>query len=114
MDNLPTFFLLLLIAVVGVFTLDVYLPGMPSMAAQFDVSLTQITYTFTAFSIVFAITQMIHGSLSDVIGRKPVVLGGLVIAAAATILCIKADSYWSLFAARLLQAVGKRSSIPIY
>ena len=40
MKNLSTMFLLVLIAVVGVFTLDVYLPGMPSMAAQFDVTLT--------------------------------------------------------------------------
>jgi DHA1 family bicyclomycin/chloramphenicol resistance-like MFS transporter len=106
MDNLPTVLMLLLIAMVGVFTLDVYLPGMPSMAAQFDVSLTQITYTFTAFSIVFAVTQLIHGTLSDVIGRKPVVVVGLAIAAAATILCIRADTYLSLFTARLLQAVG--------
>ena len=106
MDNLPTIFLLMLIAVVGVFTLDVYLPGMPSMAAQFDVSLTQITYTFTAFSIVFAVTQLVNGALSDVIGRKPVVIGGLMIAAVATLCCINANTYWSLLSARLLQAVG--------
>ncbi len=106
MDNLSTLFLLLLIAVVGVFTLDVYLPGMPAMAANFNVSLTQITYTFTAFSVVFAITQLVHGTLSDVFGRKPVVMAGLTIAAAATYLCIKAPTYETLFAARILQAVG--------
>lgn len=106
MKNLSTLILLLLIAVVGVFTLDVYLPGMTSMAAQFDVSLTQITYTFTAFSVVFAVTQLVHGTLSDVLGRKPIVLGGLAIAAVATLLCIKADTYQSLFAARILQAIG--------
>jgi DHA1 family bicyclomycin/chloramphenicol resistance-like MFS transporter len=106
MENLSTLLLLVLIAVVGVFTLDVYLPGMPSMAAQFDVSLTQISYTFTAFSVMFAIMQLVHGTLSDVIGRKPVVLGGLSIAALATFFCIKAESYETLFAARLLQAMG--------
>lgn len=106
MENLSTLLLLVLIAVVGVFTLDVYLPGMPSMAAQFDVSLTQIAYTFTAFSVMFAIMQLVHGTLSDVIGRKPVVLGGLSIAAAATFFCIRAESYETLLAARLLQAMG--------
>lgn len=106
MENLSTLLLLVLIAVVGVFTLDVYLPGMPSMAAQFNVSLTEISYTFTAFSVVFAFMQLIHGTLSDVIGRKPVVLGGLAIAAIATLFCIKAESYETLFAARLLQAIG--------
>lgn len=106
MENLSTLLLLVLIAVVGVFTLDVYLPGMPSMAAQFDVSLTEISYTFTAFSVMFAFMQLVHGTLSDVIGRKPVVLGGLSIAAVATFFCIKAETYEALFAARLLQAMG--------
>jgi DHA1 family bicyclomycin/chloramphenicol resistance-like MFS transporter len=106
MENLSTLLLLVLIAVVGVFTLDVYLPGMPSMAVQFDVSLTQISYTFTAFSVMFAIMQLVHGTLSDVIGRKPVVIAGLSIAAIATFFCIRAETYAALFAARLVQAMG--------
>lgn len=106
MKNISTLLLLLLIAIVGVFTLDVYLPSMPSMAAQFDVTLTEIIYTFTAFSIVFAFTQIIHGTLSDVVGRKPVVIGGLAIAAVATFYCINANTYLQLFAARMLQAIG--------
>lgn len=106
MKNISTLVLLLLIAVVGVFTLDVYLPGMPAMAAQFDVTLTDITYTFTAFSIVFAFAQLFHGTLSDVVGRKPVIVGGLAVATIATLYCVTANSYGQLFAARMLQAVG--------
>lgn len=106
MKNITTLILLGLIAVVGVFTLDVYLPGMPAMADQFDVSIDQICRTFTAFSIVFAISQLFYGALSDYIGRKPVLVTGLFISAIATILCIYAKSYESLFYARILQASG--------
>lgn len=113
MNNLSTLIMLLLIAIVGVFTLDVYLPGIPSMASQFNVSVTEITYTFTAFSIVFAIAQLIHGTLSDVFGRKPILIVGLAIATAATLLCITAETYQVLFVSRILQALGISSFVVV-
>lgn len=102
-----------MIAVVGVFTLDVYLPGMQSMAEQFSVGIKDISYTFTAFSIVFAFSQLFHGVISDTIGRKPVIICGLAIAALATYLCINAQSYGSLFLSRMLQAVGISSFVVV-
>lgn len=111
--NFSTLILLVLIAVVGVFTLDVYLPGMPAMADQLHVSMKEIAYTFTGFSIVFAISQLLHGVFSDYLGRKKVLISGLSIAAFATILCMYAQSYKLLFAARLLQAVGISSFVVV-
>lgn len=113
MKNKSTLCFLILIAVVGVFTLDVYLPGMQSMADQFNVTMKEITYTFTGFSIMFAITQLFHGAISDYIGRKPVVVLGLIVSAIATIICIYADNYKTLFAARILQAVGISSFVVV-
>lgn len=106
MKNLLTIILLGLLAIVGVFTLDVYLPGMPSMAQEFGVSISQISFTFISFSIIFAISQLFHGPLSDRIGRKPVLLGGLFTAAIATLFCIRSKNYEVLLAARILQAIG--------
>jgi Bcr/CflA subfamily drug resistance transporter len=113
MKNFSTVFLLGLIAVVGVFTLDVYLPGMPAMAKEFGVSVTQIGFTFTGFAIVFAISQLFHGILSDRMGRKPVLLGGLGVAAIATLFCITSKSYDSLLSARILQAIGISSFVVV-
>lgn len=106
MKNISTIILLGLIAIVGVFTLDVYLPGIPAMAGEFGVSINLISRTFTSFSIVFSVSQLFHGMLSDYFGRKPLLLGGLAIAAIATFLCINAKTYESLLGARLMQAIG--------
>lgn len=113
MKNISTLIMLFLIAIVGVFTLDVYLPSIPSMASQFDVSLTEITYTFTVFSVVFAIMQLVHGSLSDVYGRKPIMLIGLAIAGMATLFCITANTYHGLFISRMVQAIGISSFVVV-
>jgi Bcr/CflA subfamily drug resistance transporter len=113
MKNFSTIFLLCLIAVVGVFTLDVYLPGMPAMAREFCVSTTEIGFTFTGFSIAFAISQLFHGALSDRIGRKPILLIGLGVAAIATLFCITSHSYDVFLSARILQAVGISSFVVV-
>ena len=104
--NHSSVLMLILIAVVGVFTLDVYLPSIPTMADQFHVSLKEITYTFTAFSLVFAVAQLFHGAFSDLFGRKPILIFGLLVAAVATIVCIYSTNYEMLFMARILQALG--------
>lgn len=106
MKNFSTLLMLGLIAIVGVFTLDVYLPGMPSMAKDFNVSINMICYTFTGFSIVFSVAQLFYGLLSDHVGRKPILLFGLAIAAIATVICIYAKTYSVFLFGRLLQATG--------
>lgn len=113
MKNISTLFMLILVAVVGVFTLDVYLPGIPAMAAQFKVSITEITYTFTAFSVMFAVSQLFHGALSDFWGRKPVLLLGLTIASISTLICISAETYKTLLFARVMQAAGISSFVVV-
>lgn len=111
MKNYSNIILFALIAIVGVFTLDVYLPAMPVMSEELDVSINQIAFTFTGFSIVFAFSQLIHGALSDCYGRKPVLLLGLSIAAIATIFCIIAERYEMFLISRLVQAIGISSFV---
>lgn len=106
MKNFSTLFLLSLIAIVGVFTLDVYLPGTSAMAKEFGVEISDIALTFCWFSIIFAFSQLFHGKISDYMGRKPVLISGLITAALATCLCIYSKNYILLVAARILQAIG--------
>lgn len=105
-NNYSTIILLGLIAIVGVFTLDVYLPGIPSMANEYNVSIPQICLTFTGFSIVFSVFQIFYGVMSDYYGRKPILLIGLFMAGLASLLCMQANNFNTFFAFRLMQALG--------
>ena len=99
-------FILILIAISGVFTLDVYLPGIPDATQSLSATIAQLNFTFTLFSIVFACGQLVWGPLSDKFGRKPILLFGLTLASCATIACAFSVEYWQLLCLRGLQAIG--------
>jgi MFS family permease len=68
---------------------------------------------FTAFSISRALLGPFVGRLSDRIGRRPLILGGLFLYAVVSVLYASADSLWMLGAFRLLQGVASVMVTPI-
>lgn len=90
----------------GPISTDLYLASLPDMARAFatDVATTQMT--LSAFLIGFAIAMPVYGPLSDRFGRRPVILGGIVIYLAASVFCVFAPSMEALIAGRFLQALG--------
>lgn len=85
---------------------DLYLASLPHMAGYFAVSPAAVQRTLSLFVIGFGTAQLISGPLSDRYGRRPVLLGGLAIYAAASIACALAPSLDLLVVARFVQAVG--------
>jgi MFS transporter, DHA1 family, multidrug resistance protein len=69
-----------------------------------DVTITQSV--LTAFFIGFSVGQFVIGPFSDRFGRRPVLLGGLALYLAASLLCIVAPSLETLLIARCLQGLG--------
>ncbi len=59
-----------------------------------------------AYGLTQALLQIPLGMLSDRIGRKPVIVGGLVVLAAGSVLAAVADSMYVVIAGRALQGVG--------
>jgi len=98
--------LLLLISLLGVFPLDVILPSFPALADSFDVSLKQIAFSVSIFAIGVAVSQLIIGPLSDAMGRKRLLLGGLVISIVGSLGCVFSRRYEEFMVFRLVQAVG--------
>jgi DHA1 family multidrug resistance protein-like MFS transporter len=93
--------------------LGIISPILPLYAKTFAASATEIGLVFTAFSVSRALLGPVVGRLSDRIGRRPLILGGLLIYAAVSVLYASAESLWMLGAFRFLQGIGSVMVTPI-
>ena len=103
-----TFLIILLgiLAAIGPFTIDMYLPGFAQIANEFNTDAKKVAFTLTSYFVGIAIGQLIYGPLVDKYGRKKPLLFGLGLYAVAALGCGLSSSIESLIAMRLLQALG--------
>lgn len=90
----------------GPLATDMYLPAFPQLMRDFGTSMDRVQQTLSIFLIGFAVAQLIYGPLADRYGRKPVLLGGLLLFFFSSIGAAQTDSISSLNLLRLLQALG--------
>ena len=99
----PSLMTLILLTSVAVMSLNIFLPSLGGIAAEFGVSYTLVALSISAFLLVSAALQLIMGPLSDRYGRRPVVLIGLVIFVVASLGCALSQDVWSFLAFRMAQ-----------
>jgi EmrB/QacA subfamily drug resistance transporter len=80
--------------------------AMPSLARDLDISGATISWTITAYSLVFGSLLLLGGRAADLIGRRRMFLAGLGVFTAASLASALAGSAAALFAARAGQGVG--------
>lgn len=85
---------------------DLYLPALPALRGDFGISSARSQLTLSAFIVGFGLAQLAYGPLSDRFGRRPALLAGIVLYAAASVGCMAAPTIEMLIAARFLQGVG--------
>jgi len=95
-----------LLSAVGPFAIDMYLPALPSIAADLNATTAATQMTLTVFFIAFGLCQIAYGPLSDVYGRKPPLYAGLTLFTIGSIGCALAPNVGWLIACRFLQGVG--------
>lgn len=88
------------------FAIDAYLPAMSALAADVGASIHHTELSISVFLFGFAVGQLCFGPLSDRLGRKPVLLGGLLAFALASLVITLVDSLTSLLVWRFIQALG--------
>ncbi|MBX3455144.1 multidrug effflux MFS transporter [Ferrovibrio sp.] len=101
------------IIAIGPLSTDMYLASLPSLTTVFDTDAARVQLTLSAFMVGFALTQLIYGPLSDRLGRKPVLLGGVAIYTLASLACLLAFNIEMLIVARFIQALGACSGVVI-
>jgi len=97
----------------GPLTIDMYLPALPSMSDDLETSATGVQLTLIVFVAVLAVSQLLYGSVSDGVGRRPPLLLGLTIFVAGTVSCVLAGNIALLVVGRVVQAVGAAAATVI-
>jgi DHA1 family bicyclomycin/chloramphenicol resistance-like MFS transporter len=98
--------LLLMLTLLGVFPIDVVLPSFPALSEHFQSPSSDIALSVSLFAVGIALSQLLIGPLSDVMGRKNLLLIGIAVSAVGATGCVLADSYWSFLFFRVVQALG--------
>ncbi|MBC7584373.1 MAG: multidrug effflux MFS transporter [Tardiphaga sp.] len=87
--------------------MDIMLPSLPDIGAAFRISdANRLQTVLSTFLLGFGLGQFIIGPLSDRFGRRPVLLLGMSMYCAASVLAILAPSFETLLLARALQGLG--------
>ena len=98
--------LLAALSMIGPFTIDTYLPSFPDIATDLHATPLQVQQSLTFYLGPFAVMMLWHGALSDALGRRPVILCGLVVYALASLGCVFVSSIEQLWALRALQGIS--------
>jgi DHA1 family bicyclomycin/chloramphenicol resistance-like MFS transporter len=104
--DLRTLSLLILFTVSGILAMQVISPALPTIAEEFGVTAGAAQLTLTVFFVGYAVFQLIYGPASDRLGRRPVLLFGLLIYAIASIAASFAPTIELLILGRFGQAIG--------
>jgi|TARA_B100001121_G_scaffold308144_1_gene331369 DHA1 family bicyclomycin/chloramphenicol resistance-like MFS transporter len=90
----------------GPLALDAYLPAFPSIAEALGIAHNQVGLTLSAYVATLGLAQLVGGPLSDRYGRRPVLLGGLAVFAAAAAMVAQAETLSGMVGWRIVQGIG--------
>jgi EmrB/QacA subfamily drug resistance transporter len=80
--------------------------GLPTLAQAFNASFQQVQWVVLAYLLAIAALIVGAGRLGDLIGRRRLLLAGILLFTAASVLCGVAPTLWLLVAARAAQGLG--------
>jgi DHA1 family bicyclomycin/chloramphenicol resistance-like MFS transporter len=109
--NFKIILILGLLSAIGPFSIDMYLPGFPAIAADLNTTVAKVSLSLSSFFIGISAGQMLYGPLIDRFGRKKPLYIGITIYLVASIGCAMTTSVDALIWLRLLQALGSCSGM---
>ncbi|MGY0691866.1 multidrug effflux MFS transporter [Virgibacillus sp. FSP13] len=97
----------------GPLSMDMYLPGLPTVTEDFHTTASLAQLSITATLIGLAIGQLVFGPLSDIKGRKRPLLVTLTTYAFASLLSVFSGNIWVFVGLRFIQGVSAAAGIVI-
>jgi MFS family permease len=80
--------------------------ALPTLTHAFDASFQAVQWVVLAYLLAITVMSVSVGRLGDLIGRRRVLMGGIALFTAASILCGIAPTLWTLIAARAVQGLA--------
>lgn len=96
---------LIVVTSLSALTMNVFLPSLPRMAADFGTDYAVMQLSVSLYLAVNAALQLAIGPVSDMVGRRPVILWGIGLFLVATLGCILAPTAAIFLAFRMCQSV---------
>lgn len=90
----------------GLVIMTICLPSMQEWGRMFDTDQSGVQLTFSGYVAAYGVLQLLYGPLSDRYGRRPVLLLGLGLALAGSVLGALAPNLGVLTLARVIQGAG--------
>ncbi|UXS31785.1 multidrug effflux MFS transporter [Agrobacterium tumefaciens] len=100
----PHIITLVVIAGVAALCMNVFLPSLAAMALYFEVDYAVMQFAVSGYLAATACLQLIIGPLSDLFGRRPVMLASIAIMIVATLVCMLAPNITVFMIGRVAQA----------
>jgi DHA1 family bicyclomycin/chloramphenicol resistance-like MFS transporter len=97
--------LLAALSMIGPFSIDAVFPAFPLIGARFLVDDTALQQLISVYLVTYAAMSLFHGAISDAIGRKPVMVVGMLVYALASVGAATSTSFAMLLACRGLQGM---------
>ena len=95
------------LAMLGPFSIDTIFPAFAVMERELGVGRLAMQQTISVYLLGYAGMSLVHGPLSDALGRRPVILWGIAIFALASVGCALAESLPVLLGFRALQGLAE-------
>lgn len=99
-------FLIAILTAVGQMTQTMYVPSMGHMASDFLVTPAALQAVMACYLIPYGLSQFVYGPLSDRLGRKPIIIAGLLIYIVGAIIALFAHDYEWFLAGSFIQGLG--------
>lgn len=105
--------LLSLLAMLGPFSINAYMPSFAEMRTVLAVTDVELQITLSLYFAAFAFMALWHGAISDALGRRPVVIAGLIVFTLASLVAALATSIEQLYVCRILQGFSAGAGIVV-
>ncbi|KAB8314494.1 multidrug effflux MFS transporter [Tolypothrix campylonemoides VB511288] len=94
------------LAMFGPFSIDTIFPAFPQIGAQLAADKVAMQQTISVYLVAYALMSIVHGPVSDAIGRRRVILTGLTVFGLASVGCALATDLTTLLAFRAVQGLS--------